>query len=244
MFEGRLENALKKLEHCAGSDPHGLKSGDNCLSNEALRAEILFEKGREQEALRNFETALDIYGKTFGDEFLRRPITHVRLLAATDLERARAFLEELKAKIDRNPAGREYKYWYCRGYIELRENNPEAAIESLKRADESTDLFYVRYQLALAYLSAGQTNRAVETFETVIRSHTNDRVRFGLWNAKARYYCGLALLESGDQAGAEAKFTEFLDLWNEADWGFGELTMAKNHLTRLSLNQRTADRGN
>lgn len=234
LFRGRLGEALARLDSCGAADE---ASGLACLPNAIVKAQVLYEIGEQEEALRVFEAAHAVFVDRGGNSVLGWPINYVRFLSGVNTAAARALLDSLKTKIDEAPDDQEFKYWFCRGWIELHEHNPDDAVASLTRAAPGTSAFYVRYQLGLAYLAARQFPQAAAALETALNTYTNDRVRFPLWSVKAHYYLGEALLEYGETERAQKEFARFLELWKDADYEFPEIAIAKKQVTELTMHR-------
>ena len=236
LFQGKLDEALARLDHYAEEDLRKQQL-HGCLAKKSIRSMILLEKGEEELALSDFRQALDDRNRDCEQIGLGWPVATIKLVSAVDMKIARTYLDSIKIKAETYSAEKKHAYWFCKGWIEMCEGRPEDAIISFKRGSEIAEKFYLRYQLALAYLKANQIENAIQEFENVLNISSSIRVKYALWSVKAHYYLGLAYLENGDPDSARKELITFLDTWKDADWECEEIAAAKDYVANLTMNQ-------
>jgi tetratricopeptide (TPR) repeat protein/transcriptional regulator with XRE-family HTH domain len=236
LYQGRFDEALDMLNHCIEEERH-----DPCalgyLPDVSLRSLLLLEKGETGRALDDFRRALDESGQDSDPDSYDRPITTIQLLSAVDMDQARQALDRILIKSKTCSKVHQYKYWFCKGWLEMVEEHPEAAVASFSRAEELVDRVCIHYQLALACLQANHLKRAIEEFEKVLGNYTDDRVQYALWSVKAHYYLSQAYLQAGRAGDADRQLRIFLEHWRQADWDCRELAEARRQAAKIASNR-------
>jgi tetratricopeptide (TPR) repeat protein len=131
----------------------------------------------------------------------------------------------------------EMRYFhFASGWLALVRDNPSQAVISLEAATRDTrprNDFDGHYLLARAFLAAGRTADAVETFEELSQTYTARRVGRCLWSCTIPYYLGIAYEQSRWPGRAVEQYETFLALWGEADVELFEVSDARERLGRL-----------
>ena len=123
---------------------------------------------------------------------------------------------------------------FAAGCRELYSGEAERAISRFRQiAGWSARAPYSTSMLGRAYLESGDAFAAGRGFAAILGAYTPNRTEWPIVDVKARYYHGRALEEAGEVDEAIARYTEFLDLWREADFASAELADARERLTRL-----------
>ena len=131
-----------------------------------------------------------------------------------------------------------YSLPIIRAAINLQENAPQGAIESLRPTakyelsiPDTVNSVYPAYLRGLAYLQMGNGALAVPEFQKVI-DHPGVVGRFVI-GALARLQLARAQVMSGDKTSAKKSYEEFLDLWKDADQDLPIYRKAKIEYSRL-----------
>jgi len=157
------------------------------------------------------------------------------------MDEAQRMTDELKAMFEKALNKKLIRHYYhLMGMIELKRENLPLAIEYFKKA---IDLMPFQHEvgrnhaifhdsLALAYLKAGNIEKAREEYEKII-SLTVGRIYAGDIYVKSFYMLGKIYQQEGQKGKAIEYYERFLDLWKNADSGFPEVEDAKKRLSDL-----------
>jgi tetratricopeptide (TPR) repeat protein len=152
-------------------------------------------------------------------------------LARGDWQTAEKFKEIIYAAVpDTDPQGAAWTIpqpYYHRGYYALKLGRNDEAIEYLKKARNSTPVFFWYEDLgpdalANAYLELGRWDEAIEEYERLLRLNPN-------W-AWAQHRLGLAYDRKGDGERAQAAYRRLLEIWKDADPDIPEVIEARAQL--------------
>ena len=132
------------------------------------------------------------------------------------------------------------RYYHLMGMIELKREKFPLAIEYFKKAidlmpfQRSADRNHAIFHdsLALAYLKAGNIEKAREEYENII-SLTVGRLYAGDIYAKSFYMLGKIHEQQNDKVKAIEHYEKFLTLWKDADPGIAEVEDARKRLAWL-----------
>ncbi len=121
------------------------------------------------------------------------------------------------------------------GLIELAKGNPKTAVTFLEKSveNETWPDFDSWYLLAKAYLETGELGGAVSQLEAALSRHGHFNLRSVIWTVKAHYLLGLAYERSGWTNKAIEQYSEFLQIWEDADPGIPEVEDAQQRLAVL-----------
>ncbi|MBP1769118.1 MAG: hypothetical protein H6P98_3233, partial [Candidatus Aminicenantes bacterium] len=215
----------------------------------------LVRAGRYEEALRAFEKYLELSAEARepeagsalpelpsrqkGDLFTQG----VLQAEARSFDEARKTAEELKALIDKGINRKELRrYEYILGLIELGKKNPGRAAKLFGRAcgrvdfenlgSENNQAMYLE-GLARALYDSGSLDGARENYEKITLLTVGRGARGDIY-ARAIYMLGRIAEQQGDKARARENYSQFLDLWKDADAGLPEVEDARKRLGGLS----------
>src|SRR5580658_787688 len=176
------------------------------------------------------------------------PTRDVRTLAALALARTgnTADAEKIAADLEKqNPKNTTLNdYWIpaIRGSIQIRENNPAKAIETLESAkayelgDPSPEVefgafAYPAYVRGHAFLMLHKSEEAAAEFQKLI-DHRGLLANGPLWPL-AHLQLGRAHALAGDTGKARASYDDFFKLWKDADADIPILKQAKREYAKL-----------
>ena len=165
----------------------------------------------------------------------------ISCLVLKSMVEAQKTADELKALIEEGTNKKAIRYYdHLMGMIELEKENYSQAIEHIKK---SIALLPSQYSfanehalfidsLALAYLKAGDLEKAREEYEK-ITNLTVGKFYYGDIYAKSFYLLGKIADKQGEKAKARENYQKFLGLWKNADPGLTEVGDAGRRLASL-----------
>ena len=163
-----------------------------------------------------------------------------------DIERARQLSDAISHEAPLDTLIQNYSLPSIRAAIQLQQNDPAAAIETLRPAlqydlasPSPFNCLYPAYLRGLAYLRMGNGPLAAREFQKVI-DHPAIVGRFAT-GSLAQLQLGRAQAKAGDQVGARKSYEHFLLLWQDADSDIPIYNQAKAEYTRLNLTSAGAD---
>jgi tetratricopeptide (TPR) repeat protein len=170
---------------------------------------------------------------------------HMKGMAALKLKDRDGALEaagELKKVLDRSLRKKEVRlYYHLMGQIEMDEKDFPKAIEYFEKAVSLLPGQFSIYMelhaqymdsLAMAYFQAGKLEKARTEYESIL-SLTTGCLYFGNLYAKSFYRLGKIAEQQGDKTKARERYTQFLNLWKDADRGIPEVDDARKRLEGL-----------
>lgn len=232
LYQGKFKTAIRRLDEGIKADEKENANGDSYRTKLAVKALVLTEIGDVATARAEFGKLLDLHIHNTANSLGEWAIDYIQILSRDDVRAAEVFLDSLKTRVDSAETYTECLYDACEGWIELARGKPQAAVESLLRANAKTHEFYYEYPLALAYLEAGRPAKAIETFERALASYSGSRVRWAMWSVKSYYYLGRAYQQTGDSEHAYRAYEEFLKYWSEPDAAITEVADARKRLAQ------------
>jgi tetratricopeptide (TPR) repeat protein len=199
------------------------KSGDY---EEALKhCQAVWESAERAEYLEGMRTALYLRARIY--------------IAMKDLDRARKTANELKQIIEKGLFKKAIRnHHHLMGLMEIERKDYSKAIEYLNKALalESFGLLAKNAEfldsLAMAYQSAGNLDKAAETYQKITELNTG-RLSSGDVYAQSFYSLGKIYERKGEKARATEHYQKFLDLWKDADPGRPEVEDAGRRLSAL-----------
>jgi len=164
-------------------------------------------------------------------------------------ERAQQIADAISREFPLDTLTQNYSLPVIRAAIQLRQNDPAGAIESLKPAMKYDSAYpnpfnslYPAYLRGLAYLQMNNGQLAKHEFQKVVdRPEVVGRFVTG---ALARLQLARAEAMRGDPAAALQSYQYFFSLWQDADPGIPILVQAKAEYTRLTLTSPRANGSN
>ena len=90
-----------------------------------------------------------------------------------------------------------------------------------------------RFMIARAMLDAGLPGKAAAEIEQIHSMYDEWRAYYGIQSVTSYYYLGLAYEQMGQSEKAIANYSEFLNLWKNAEPGLEKLDDARQRLARL-----------
>jgi tetratricopeptide (TPR) repeat protein/transcriptional regulator with XRE-family HTH domain len=227
LYRGKFKTAVRRLDEGLEADEREKATGDSYLTKLAVKSLVSTEIGEIAAAKKEFGELLDLHEKRAAGTLGEWAIDYVQILARDDLQSAEAFLDSLKMRVDSADTYTECLYHACKGWVELAQGRPQAAVESLLMANEKTHEFYYEYPLALAYLEAGSPAKAIDAFRHALASYSGTQVRWAMWSVKARYHLGRAYEAVGDKDNARRAYEAFLEYWGEPEGAVPEVADAR-----------------
>ena len=155
-----------------------------------------------------------------------------------ETEKSKILANELNREYPSDTLVQSYALPVIRAAIQLQENAPAGAIESLRptvkyelAVPDTVNSVYPAYLRGLAYLQMGKGALAVPEFQKLI-DHPGVVGRF-VTGALARLQLARAEAMLGDKTSARKSYEEFLDLWKGADQELPIYRKAKIEYSKL-----------
>lgn len=155
-----------------------------------------------------------------------------------NIERARKISDAISREFPLDTLTQNYSLPVIRAAIQLRQNDPAGAIESLERAREYDaaspnpfNSFYPAYLRGLAYLQMNNGRLAEPEFHKLL-DHPWVVGRF-VTGSLAQLQLARAQAIAGDTVAARESYQDFLRLWQNADANVPILVQAKTDYAKL-----------
>ena len=155
-----------------------------------------------------------------------------------NIERARQLSDAISQEFPLDTLTQNYSLPTIRAAIQLQQNDPAGAIESLRPAlkydlayPNPFNSLYPAYLRGLAYLRMNNGRMATQEFQKLM-DHPAIIGRF-VTGSLARLQLGRAQAMAGDQVAARKSYQEFLLLWQKADPDVPIYRQAKEEYERL-----------
>jgi tetratricopeptide (TPR) repeat protein len=178
VHEGKIENAIKTFdEYRILAEKETLIP--NVINSYGNQCYILAETGSPGEALKYYDKAIDLIGKSKLPEAAKENLntswmmSHLYLLTVNgELDKASAELEKCRQKVEsrKNP-GEEMGLNSSIGFLESRKGNYDKAIEYFSKAGKEDP--WVWYNTAVAYNKKGDRQNALKLFEKISKWNVN-----------------------------------------------------------------------
>ncbi len=141
---------------------------------------------------------------------------------------------EVANALNKHTGDDSWQYWWRKGCIEQGSGNMDAACTNFERGAEiGGKVFFIRYELAVAYLKAGRLAEAVDGFERLLERFDQNRARIPITGVLAHYHLGVAYEKSGWYDKAIEQYEKLLDIWKDADPWIEQAQDAKRRLAAL-----------
>lgn len=222
---GNFKNALELL-----SD-YSRECQKNCYTYHFITNQIYRELGDWQRAISEMDTTVRLYSSEFPDDRTSYRYMYAQVLAeGGKIDSALELSGQLK---NYDKTSELLYYHYALGAVEMGRHNYSQASEHFSIVEKGDARFFIRYMLAKSYLYSGQTDKAIEIFEKIVREYTASRAYFVMWSVDVHYYLGLAYEEAGYKEKAAEQYRIFLNLWEKADFQIELIDDARTRLTRI-----------
>ncbi|MBN1212770.1 MAG: tetratricopeptide repeat protein [candidate division Zixibacteria bacterium] len=238
LYQGKLAQALAILGDGIVADRMELATdgryGDRAYKH-FIRSMIYAEKSAYGEAYKEMEEAIETHNMAFPRSQPAFRCMYVQILAeGGEFTKAEELTEEIKADYLAGIKPAVSAYWYSLGIMEYYRNNFELAVSYLEKCKASGNYYDFNFDLARAYQMHGNYDRAIVTYQTQLSDYlTPWRLYLGIRSVKSYYYLALSLEATGQYETAAKYYSQFLDIWKEADEGIEEINDARERLRRL-----------
>jgi tetratricopeptide (TPR) repeat protein len=178
VHEGKIENAIKTFD-----EYRSLAEKENLIpsviSSYGNQSYILAETGNPGEALKYYDKAIDLAGKSKLPETDKESLntslmmSHFYLLMVNgEIDKASAESEKCRQKVEsrKNP-GEEMGLNFLMGFLESRKGNYDKAIEYFSKAGPEDPRVW--YNTAVAYNKKGDRQNALKLFEKITKWNVN-----------------------------------------------------------------------
>jgi tetratricopeptide (TPR) repeat protein len=233
-YQGKLEEAITVLDDGLAADRMEQEEGTHRAAKHSMKAFILLQKGRLDQAQREAERAVAIWRRLYPEMRTWGRHNQIHLLAeAGQIQKAEQVAKNLRSDIGEDEEGKIFYYWYAQGSLDFFKGKLEESIANLERGYDRLGTYNVGFMLARAYLKSGKLDRAVAHMEKLLSKYDDSRASLGVWSVKTHYLLGLAYEQSGWNSKAIEQYEEFLEIWKDSDPGIPELEDAKQRLAAL-----------
>ncbi|MBU0985464.1 MAG: tetratricopeptide repeat protein [candidate division Zixibacteria bacterium] len=239
MYQGKLAEAESILSDGIAADRLEQATtgryGDRSMKH-FIRSRIFVEQGRFKEAAAEMRLAIEVHHLVYSS---RQPMYRCSLAQVLaeggDFEGAAEIIDILREEYLNNFEPAQFAYWYASGCVELEQGQPTQAAASLEKAIEALPDYDGQYMLGRAYVEAGLTEHAIANLEAMMSNYPDRwRLILGLWTARLPFYLGLAYEQAGQTDRAVVQLETFLNTWRNADSCLTDVTVARDHLARLT----------
>jgi superkiller protein 3 len=233
---GHLQEALKLIDESLAlfNTPRALRLVPHeRLHSLRLRVAVLCELGDYDGALAAVDECRKISSSLSPPDTVGFRDYRVILLAERgeleEAERELAALEEIIAATGQDYSG----HWLAVGVLAWQRGDLDSALAAMQRGVEMEPSFLGRYYLGRAYLAAEKPQRAIDTFNALLKVYDSPRSFHGIESVRIHYHLGLAYEQLGQTEEAVEQFSAFLDIWRDADHNPAALDDARRRLDRL-----------
>lgn len=231
MYEGEFSEALSLIHESTGC----YSLSDNKLSvlrNDLFVAVIYRTLGMTDELNKQLDDINTVIGEVSSEPFWYLVLGNLYARNG-DIGKAESILEAISAKITEGNRFDEAAYSQLKGEIELARGNNDEAVDLLETTIKLRNDSYTLSSLAYAYYCMGQMEKAISVYEDMIGPH----YILG-WEAQefvVEAYYNLARIneEIGNQEQAQKYYSQFVDIWKNADENIPILQDAKSKLASL-----------
>jgi tetratricopeptide (TPR) repeat protein len=235
---GQFNQALEYTDSCLVAD-----SLSDLLYNVAwarqLRMYIYEEMGDLNRALTEARRVAELYLEVQPGEAIAWKDYLVQILAMRgDFDEAEEVMSWLKTEAE-GRALTSCGYYYAQGAMAFVRGDYEMAIKNLRLSADSTSnrssdsYFQAPILLARAYFEAGQLDKSIDLYQTLLSNTSVDRLDWVVQVTKARYHLGRAYERAGRTREAIAQYEEFLHRWGDADVRLASVDDARARLAKL-----------
>jgi tetratricopeptide (TPR) repeat protein len=231
MYEGEFSEALRLMHEstkCYSLSGNKL----SVLRNDLFVAVIYRTLGMTDELNKQLDDINTVIGEVSSEPFWYMVLGNLYARNG-DIGKAESILNVLSTKINKGNRFDEAAYSQLKGEIELARGNNDEAVDLLETTIKLRNDSYTLSSLAYAYYCLGQMEKAMSVYEDMIGPH----YILG-WEAQecvVEAYYNLARIneEIGNQEKAEKYYSQFVDIWKNADEDIPILQDAKSRLASL-----------
>jgi len=211
------------------------------------RAYSYLKSGQPEDTLKDCEAAMDTaQGSDDSLKWQRRALYYKgrAFLEMDSIEDARKAAADIEGLVDKGANKKDIRYAYhLLGLIELKRKNDDKAIEYLTKAISllpyphgitpfTNDQAVFAEHLASAFYESGDRERARKEYEKIL-TYSTGKLYTGDIFARSLYWLGRIYEETDQKSKAAEHYEQFLDLWENADPGFDEVSDAGKRLAGL-----------
>ena len=230
-YYGRMRNARKLSQQAmeAARRADSMETAAAALAGAAIREA---ETGNFAEARRLTAQAMAI-----NDGYDIRIYAALALARTGDTSRAQQLADGLNRDFPLDTLLQNYVLPVVRAAIEMQQEKPLQAVESLavtepyELSQASLSYFYPAYLRGLAYLKAGQPEKAAAEFQKML-DHPGVMQNF-VTGALVRLQLGRAQAAMGNKEAARKSYEQFLMSWKDADTDVPIYNEAKAEYVKL-----------
>jgi serine/threonine protein kinase/Flp pilus assembly protein TadD len=237
IYRGEFAEALEILDTGIAADRMEQYEGGNLAAKHMLKAMILAELARYDEAITATEAGMEIQRSAMPMDATYHRHVYIYLLAlAGRTADARRVLDEVEQDMGET-LPRKLNFLASLGLFEMGSGDfVEAAKQFEKIVNEfGFKGFTSRFALAVCYLKSDRPREAVEDLEALATDYGDDRVANNpTWSVKTHYLLARAYERSGWKSQAVEQYKRFLEFWGEGDAGIPAVEDAWESLARLS----------
>ncbi|MFH2037077.1 MAG: tetratricopeptide repeat protein [Candidatus Zixiibacteriota bacterium] len=237
VYQGQLAKGLEILNDGIAADR--MDRSDKCeygLIKYNIKAQILSEMGRVDEARFELEKAIKIQGAFYADTGVNFAPVYLSLLVKQgDTTRARMVVEELEQTISGEKDASRQAYWRSMTQYEFFKGDYKKSIGWLeKQIDDGIVSCADNLYLGLDYIKLEEFEKAAAVFEKQQKDYFIDsRLTNALLTVKADYYLGLAYENMNLPDKAINQYTKFISILDRADIDISEVKDAYERLLFL-----------
>ncbi len=231
MYQGKLKEALKVLEDGIAADMLEDNYTYHLFLKYFCKAHVQEERGNLELAIQEAEAGFEILKKIHPAVRLIGSDWIVLLLTGNGkMVEAEAIVRTLKKESEENKDVVDW-YWLAAGALALGKDDLKNARNDFEKAKEKG--FGWKYLLARTYLQLGLLDKAAAILEKAISRYDDPRIYDPIRAVKTYYLLGMVYEKSGWKDKAIEKYSEFLDIWENADPGLPEVADARQRLEKL-----------
>ena len=200
-----------------------------------IRSMIFAEQNLYDSAYIEMELAIETHNKAFPRSQPAFRCMYVQLLCdGGNLEKAEKIYKEIEADYLGGIELAVSANWYALGSLAFARGNSEEAVEYFEKSVAAFPSYDFKMMLARAYMETNRYEQAIETYEQLLSNYVTPwRLHLGIWSVKANYHLGLAYEATGRFETAAKYYSQFIDIWKDADEGIEEIDDARERLRRL-----------
>jgi len=232
LYQGKLKVALKVLEDGIAADELEDDYTYALAFKHFCKAKVHEERGNSELAIQEIRAGSEIYKKIKpGVPLIGRDWIVLLLAGNGKMAEAEAIVRALKKESEENKNVSD-QYLEATGALALGKGDLKSARNDFEKGE--ADIFGKKnYLLAHIYLQLGLLDKAAAILEKALSRYDDPRIIHPIMAVKAYYLLGMVYEKSGWKDKAIEKYSEFLDIWKNADAGLPEVADARQRLAKL-----------